>query len=107
MDPALEKIIKEVASEMNLKEDVIRQVIMTSFDGLRSEIMQARYVRCELPYFGSFSINRKAVLEFAKRKKRIELLDLVEKRDNYRTQKSYYKNELSKARSEIKDSQLG
>ena len=73
------------------------------FASLRQELLKMNMIRYRIPYFLTFEVNRKVLIENALKFKSEKLLKLAEIRDNYRTKKSYYKDELSKTRDQIKD----
>lgn len=104
MDKLIEETIKEVAEELNLNSETIKSVVRESFACFRQELLDMNYVKYEMPYFGYFSINRKAVLKEAERKQDERFLDILDKADNFNRSKNYYKNESEKIRNQIKDS---
>ena len=104
MDKHFDKTAQEVASKLGVKKEIINSVLRNVFASLRQELLKMELIRYRLPYFLSFEVNRKTLIENALKFKSEKLLKLAELRDNYRTKKSYYKDELSKTRDQIKDS---
>lgn len=56
MDNHIENIIKKIAKESNVKEEVVSEVVKTYFNWQRDGMVNHTSKKFYLPYFGTFTL---------------------------------------------------